>query len=334
MNRTAAKSFLKIRLPLLILAFWLGWLLRCFANENVQPRFEKSLNDAKSLSGAEVVWVDTLLVKDPEVLKLLNVTKETFSRTYRYCYIQSGMKYRATSKLVAGTETNLSKLNVSTFDGTTFTTFCGDTRYMTKGRYYSGRLPSEAGVHPLNAKFMFLERISETGTPYSPRFTDLLSLESTNLLVLSAGRSSNGLLEISVEGLPRGNQPKIWKIGIDEVGDLFNPKSIKQVSGGSAYHYRLLGYTNLGAYQFPTRIEWVQTSYPETSPSTLISTGLVTMISARIPDRTADSVFRLDEEEQLATTVWDNIEKKFIKVSPETLELKERLRSQRDIYGR
>ena len=59
MKRTAAKLFLRIRLPLLILAFWLGWLLGSYGKENVQVRFEKSVKDAKSLTQVEIEWLDT-----------------------------------------------------------------------------------------------------------------------------------------------------------------------------------------------------------------------------------------------------------------------------------
>ena len=264
-----------------------------------------------------------LNIKDPAILEVLNINKESFVRTFKYSYIMTGTKFRAACKLVSGSETNLSKLRESAFDGKTFTTFTSDTRYMTKGSIYSGRVASEGGISPLTAPFIFLEKESYNGRPIGLRFTDVHSLDLTNILELPNGQSSGGLLEISVIGLPAEGKATTWKIGVDEAGASFSPKTVEHFTReGGIEVYRFLNYTNLGAYRFPSRIEWARRSYPPTTPPTLVSTGLATVISARIPERVADSVFRLDEEEQLATTVWDNNEKKFIKVSPEALQMK------------
>ena len=44
-------------------------------------RFEKSLNDARSISNVDIVWLDTLTIKDPEVLKMLSSAIELYARS-------------------------------------------------------------------------------------------------------------------------------------------------------------------------------------------------------------------------------------------------------------
>src|SRR6266853_5153327 len=115
---------------------------------------------------------------------------------------------------------------------------------------------------------------------------------------------------------------------MDETGDSFTPQTIKFVAAGSKYEVvnRFLEYTNLGAYQFPSRIEWTMTSYPPTTPPTVLSTGTVAVISARIPDQIADSVFKLDSEEKSAAVVWDWDQQKLIKSAPELAKVEVKYR--------
>src|ERR1039458_778495 len=121
--------YMQMRLLSLILGF-VSWLpLASLADQNLQARCEKSLKDAKSLSNVEVVWLDTLWINDPEVLKALNVKE--FSRTMQYSYIASGLKYHAICKLISGTSTNLMKQCESAFDGNSFCTYSVENRRMT-----------------------------------------------------------------------------------------------------------------------------------------------------------------------------------------------------------
>lgn len=108
-------------------------------------------------------------------------------------------------------------------------------------------------------------------------------------------------------GLTLAKQPTAWKIEIEEHDDSFMPRTITTAIPGGRVQVanRLLNYTNLGPYHFPRTVEWTMTSYPPTTPQKLVSTGMMTVISARIPDHIADSTFRLDEEESLAAVVWD-----------------------------
>jgi thiol-disulfide isomerase/thioredoxin len=163
---------------------------------------------------------------------------------------------------------------------------------------------------------MFLTSPSHKNGPVALRFTDIGSGPWTNGFILptgQSGQSSDGLLEIFIQAPLSGNQPRTFKITIDEAGDSFTPKAITQVTRGDEIVYRLLNYTNLGAYQFPTKMEWAWTSYPKAAPPNLFATGSVTVISARIPDQIADSMFRLESEEKSAEVVWDWDAKSFAK---------------------
>lgn len=321
-----------MRLVSLILGFLACWPLASIADQDLQARFEKSLKDAKSISNVEIDWLDTFSLKDPEALKYQKAN--VFSRTFQYSFMASGLKYRATRKLISGTSTNLTELCESAFDGKSYATYTGDTRQMTKSSVNAPGDNSESANNPLTAPFMFLTRNSDNCMTCVLRSTEIVFLELTNGLILPTGQRSNGLLEISMPGLPLGKQPTTWKIDIDEAGDSFTPKTIKHVAPGSGFEVvnRLLDYTKLGAYQFPSRIEWTMSSYPPTSPPTLLSTGTVTVISALIPDQIADSVFKLDSEEKSAAVVWDWDQKNFIKSPYENSNSKASLQARPNIY--
>jgi hypothetical protein len=78
----------------------------------------------------------------------------------------------------------------------------------------------------------------------------------------------------------------------------------------------LLNYTNLGSYQFPSRIEWMDAKYPPTIPPTILTTGTVTLTSARISKQVGDSVFELRNEEESADSILDWSAKNFVRVAP------------------
>jgi hypothetical protein len=261
---------MNVRLVPLIVGLLACLPLARSADQDVQARFEKSMNDAKSLVNVEIEFFDTVCIKDPAWLK----GSKAFSRTFQYSYIASGLKYHTTCRLISGTETNLAKFFESTFDGELYASY-DDKRYMTRS---SGNPVSDRGTcsfNPLIAPFVFLSKQSDDCMQCVLRFTDLGSPELTNGLVLPKGQRSNGSLEISMPGLPIGKQPRMWKIALDEAGDSFTPKMIRGVAPGLGVEgvYKLLNYTNLGAYRFPTKIEWTESAYPPTSPPTLLQTG-------------------------------------------------------------
>jgi thiol-disulfide isomerase/thioredoxin len=134
-------------------------------------------------------------------------------------------------------------------------------------------------------------------------------------------------------GLPLGKKPTSWRIDMDEAGDSFTPKAITLIiDAGMEIVWRLLNYTNVGGYRFPTRIEVAGSAYPPTSPPTLMSTDTVTVISVSIPDRIADSVFELEKEKKLAATILDLDQTGLIKSGDGNSKAKASLRSQPNIY--
>jgi thiol-disulfide isomerase/thioredoxin len=284
--------------------------LACLGDPDIQARFEKSLKDAKSISNVEIEILDTLWMPHG-----IGTNEAPFSRTFQYSYIASGLKYRAECKLISGTQTNLAKLAKSAFDGNAYSSYDADNHSATRRKENAPGDRSQSPLNPLIAPFMFLTRNSEECLQCVLRLTDIVSPYWTNEVILPSGRRSEGLLETSLAGLPINKQPTAWRIAIDEAGDSFTPKTISRRSGvaGPEAVYRLLNYTNLGAYSFPTRIEWAHIAHSLTSPPTLHATGLVTVISARIPDLIADSVFRLNDEEKSAAVIWDWDQRNFVK---------------------
>jgi hypothetical protein len=164
---------------------------------------------------------------------------------------------------------------------------------------------------------MFLTRDSDDCRGCSLSFKDIRTPDFADTLVLPKGEKSGGSLEISTTGLPFGKKQTLWKITIDEVGDSFAPRVIARIIPGiqTEIVYTLLGYTNLGSYQFPSTITWVSTVYPPTFPVTLVATGMTTVISVDVPDRLEDSTFELDDRQ--AIVVWDHSQHKFIKTAPQ-----------------
>jgi hypothetical protein len=291
-------------------------------SQDVQARFEKSLKDAKSIGSVEIEILDTFWLSVGD-----------FSRTFEYSYIASGVKYRAACKLISGSQTNLVRLSKSAFDGNSYSSYDEDMRYMARR---NDNPPGDRALSPFNpliAPFMFLTRQSDECGPCMLRFTDIISDKWTNGFVLPSGQLSGDLLEISMPGLRLNKQATIWKITIDKAGDSFSPKMIRTVAPGVEHEvvYRFLNYTNLRTYQFPTKIEWARSSYPPSSPPTVLATGLVTVISARIPDQIADSVFRLDGEEKSAATIYNWEQRKLTKTDPKLAAVQARRSTARNV---
>ena len=80
---------------------------------------------------------------------------------------------------------------------------------------------------------------------------------------------------------------------MDEPGDGFTPKAIHRVMPGLKQElvYNLLDYTNLSGYWFPRTVTWICRS--TTSPTTLILTGITTVVWASIPGHLDDSIFKI-----------------------------------------
>jgi thiol-disulfide isomerase/thioredoxin len=308
---------MQMRLIFLMLGFATWLPFGSFADQDLQARFEKSVKDAKSIPNVELDWLDTLWISDPAVLKNLNA--KVFSRTVKYSYLASGPKYRATCELISGTQSNLMKFSETAFDGKWSVTYSANFRQMTKGRKSPAVTESESGQNPLIEPFTFLTRDTYDSPGPMLRFTDFAYMELTNRLDFQSEQVSDGVIEATMRGRLERKRPTKMKIFMDEAGDSFTPKMINFVDPEKRCEIvtRLLNYTNLGGYQFPTRIEATTSAYPPTSPPTLMLTDTVTVINARIPEQIPDSLFQLDSEEKSADSIWDRDLERFIDAAHE-----------------
>jgi hypothetical protein len=307
---------MKINIALLTLIVFSQLFSR--ADQDIQARFERSLKAVKSIPGIEISWSDMLSIKDPMMLKGLRVKTNEFSRTDEYSYLVSGQKFRATSSLISGTETNLVHSLKSAFDGKFYYTYSDDSRYMTKKSSVNATDASEGGFNPLVQPFLFLKACFTSNSTVPLRFTDITSEQFTKDIVLPAAQISNGQLTLSMQGHMRTEGLTTWKIVMDEAGDYFTPETITEIVPDRKVEFvcRFSNYTNLLAYPFPARIEWVMNQYPESSPPTVSSSGLITVISAHIPDQISDSMFRFDNEEKNAAVIWNWDSQKLTKAAP------------------
>src|SRR6185369_3100061 len=127
---------------------------------------------------------------------------------------------------------------------------------------------------------------------------DLRSPDILNGLILPDAKTSNGVLHLSFPGLPRFGVDQLWSITIDAADPDFMPSSISHVvyAGSQLPHdiqtrCTLSGYTNLGAYYFPTKLAYTTFNVPTNRQlrPTLASTGMVTVLSIGVPTRIPDS---------------------------------------------
>jgi len=310
-------------------------LPRTGAAIEIQSRFENSIRSAASISCVEVEWLDTLWIREPRALKAMGLSQGAFTRVFRYTYIASGPKYRVSRQLVSGTGTNLVHHAEGAFDGSFYYQYTADFRRLTITRDAILAGADESQGNPLLAPFMFLTRQSDDCMTCGLRFTELSGLKGPQELALAREQASAGGVEISVPGLPIGGQPTTWRLELEGGGEAFVPRAIVRFTSGWRLQTenRLLNYTNLGGYLFPTQIEWAQSSYPPTSPPTLSATGTVMVVSARIPSEPPkEALFGLEEEAKLAETFWDADEHKFIRVAPEVAKAKAQLAAKPKIY--
>jgi hypothetical protein len=312
----AMRMYPRLRSGFLILVALIGSLAADVQSRDIQARLEEYLRDASSISNVEVKMIDIMWIKDSSELGGSDAEEKEFSRTFEYYYLLFEGKYRASCKLVSGTRTNLVKFSETAFDGTSYVACDADHGQMTKSRRYLLGERGELQNSPLIAPFMFLSRHSDDCLPCKLRFTDIVAADFAKGLILPKGQASNGLIHISVPGLPLGKQSTLWGIAVDERGDSFTPRSITRTIPGLGQEivYKLLSYTNLGKYEFPTAIAWTASTYTPTSSPSVISTGMTTLVSIRIPEHVAGSSFQLDEGS--AVIIWDSDQGKLTKSGP------------------
>jgi len=278
-------------------------------NAPLQIRLEKALENARAVTNVEIQYDDILWSKGrPGAPPPLS---NDFTRTMHVTYTSAEGKYRTECR----TESPSAKVvgpREAAFDGQLFATFETDSRLMSQ---QDGNPPGETfnPLGPLIYPFLFLSRDSDDNFPCGLRFTDLRSPDILNGLILPAAESSNGTLHVSFTGLPRFGVDQLWSISIDGADPDFRPKSISEtIFAGSQLRYdfkttyTFLDYTNLGAYYFPTRIAYSILEMPTNRllAPTLSMTGLVTVVSFKIPTQIPDATFRLDESK--AVHVWNS----------------------------
>lgn len=283
-------------------------MLWCFSgrargeNISLQIRLEKALENARALTNVEIQFDDWLWVKGmPGALPPLT---NDYTRMMHVTYIAAGGKYRIECRMESAQNKNIVHFIETAFDGKLWSQFDGGAWMVEQ----EGDQPRDGAspYNPLTDPFIFLA--GENGL----RFVDLRDPEILRGLILPEGVSSNGMVDLSFAGLPRGAAKQVWSMTIDDDKADFRPRKISLFSySGDRSNMDfestclLSDYTNAGAYHFPSRIAYSDLRLPTNNllPPTLTLTGLVTLVSFKILERMPEATFRLDESK--APKIWN-----------------------------
>jgi len=315
--------------PIIVILAILCGLSAAARAQNTPPQIllEKALENARSITNIEIQYDDTLWIKGKPIsaAESNNLTRtmntsypfsKDFTRTFHITYTASGEKYRAESRNESPQSTNIIKFFQTAFDGRLWSEFNGSTAYMVE---QDGDMPGDNHnpTCPLIGQFLFLSRNSDDCFPCGLRFTDLHSPDILNGLILPDAETSNGVLHLSFPGLPRNGVNQLWNIAMNAGDPDFTPRTISNISYAGSQSpvdieivYTLSDYTNLGAFHIPTKVAYSMFNVPTNNlpAPTLASTGIVTVVSVRIPAQIPESTFRLDESKALH--VWNKGETK------------------------
>ncbi len=296
-------------------------------NASLQIRLEKALENARAITNVEIQYDDMLWLKGKPIsvaesnewtraMRTSYPFSSDYIRTEHITYIAANEKYRIESRSESPNTTNIVKFIQTAFDGKLWSEFNGSTASMVE---QDGDMPGYAHSPfcPLIQPFLFLSRQSDQHFACGLRFTDLRDLDILNGLILPEAEKSNGVLRVSFSGLPRFGVNQLWSIAVDDADPDFKPRNISQtIYAGSQFPYDVEAtctfsdYTNLGAYYFPTKMAYRDFDVPTNKllAPTLVSTGLVTVVSVKMPTQIPDSTFQLDESKALH--VWNTGETK------------------------
>jgi len=304
-------------------------------NQSPQIRLEKALENARSITNVEIQYDDMLWIKGKAISAAeSNEWKRTMSTGYPFAndytrishitYSASGEKYRIESHTESPQTTNLVKLEEKAFDGKLWSSISSqaatleqDSRASMAQQDGDNQNDLENPLNPLLQPFLFLSRSSDDCVPCALRFVDLRSPDILNGLNLPDGENSNGVIHLSFRGLPRSGVDQLWSITIDDADPDFMPRRISDtVYAGNRLpfdaetSYTLSGYTNIGAHHFPTKLAYTAFYLPTNHllAPTLASTGMVTVVSIKVPTQIPASTFRLDESKVLH--IWNTGETK------------------------
>lgn len=277
--------------------------------QSIQDRFARSISNAQAVTSVVVQMIETTVAPNMPV----GDGTANLSSTYEYTYFISGPKFRVTRRLIAAAQTNSVRLSEVAYDGTTFVTYDADTQRMIRQETLSKSTSSELFYNPLIAPFMFLSENSDNCHGCMVRFWDLKASNLGSSRILPDGILTNGLVHLTVPGLPLGAKPTFWNIDIPKAGSSFDPETITYIAeaGGVEDVWKLRNYTRLGDYQFPATVEMIERAYPPTSRVSPLFTTTVNVTSARAPDEIDDSVFELNEATRSAVTIFDGDTGKF-----------------------
>jgi len=289
----------------------------CGQNAPLQIRLEKALESARSIANVEIQYDDVLWMKGKPISaaesnEWIRTEKTSYpfandyTRISHITYIAAGEKYRTETRNESPQTTNVFKLAEKAFDGKLWSELShfnnGEASMVQQDGDNQNDL--ENPLNPLVQPFLFLSRFSDDCHPCALRFVDLQSLDILNGLVLDDSESSEGTRHASFPGLPFNGSNQLWNITIDDTAPDFKPLTIsKTMYGGSGSSnsfetkYTLSDYTNVGTYHFPTKLAYENFDVPANKllAPTLMSTGMVTLVSVKLPTQIPDATFRLDE---------------------------------------
>ena len=296
-------------------------------NVPLQLCLERALENARSITNIEIQYDDFLWIKGKsisaaesnEFTRVMHASYpfyKDFTRTMRVTSISADGKYRTERRIIASTSPNAITLYETAFDGKLYAGFQADTRQMTQ---QDGNPPGDNfnPKSPLIYPFLFLSRESDDCRGCGLRFTDLKSPDILNGLILPDAETSNGVFHLSFPGLPRNGVNQLWNITMDAADPDFTPRTISNISYADGQSpddietvYTLSDYTKIGAFHFPKKIacSTFNASTNKLLAPTLSSTGLVTMVSFKMPAQIPNSAFRLDESK--ASRIWNTGETK------------------------
>ncbi len=288
------------------------------ANTNLMARLENSLKAAREATNVEIAFSDKVEIRSPEKLKSLKSEIGFFWRMFQFTYFASGEKFHAFTTDVVGSSTNLVGPSETGYDGLQYRIYHQQKNRMVRE---SVRNPKQGNydqspLSPLVAALRFLARRTDDGFPNILMFTEVRTGNVRDGLGMEIKSIDQGVITAEVRSSWHGKNSERWEVVIDEAGDSFKPRMLRQIMNEKTLlTMSLTDYTNIGSYEFPSRISVYQTSYPPKNPPEVQMSNYVELISVKSPILIADSEFRLSEQEKKAGSIWNWDNKDFVDAS-------------------
>ncbi len=296
----------------------MGMAAGASAHTNLMERLENSLKAARQATNVEITFSDKLEIRSPEMLKSLKSENGFFWRTFQFTYIASGEKFHAITTDVVGSSTNLVGPSETGYDGLQYRIYEQQYNRMVTE---SVRNPKQGNMDqspesPLIAALSFLARPTDDGFPNILMFTEARKGNVRDGLGMEIKSIDQGVITAEVRSSWHGKNTERWEIVIDEAGDSFKPRMLRQIMNEKTLlTMSLTDYTNIDSYEFPSRIYGYHTSYPPKNPPEVQMSNCVELISVKSPTLISDSEFRLSEQEKKAGRIWSWDKKDFVDAS-------------------